>query len=95
VVLNGTKFHDKEPARVARVGLPGENDGEFDASYHGCRRARGGVVRLAGLGPARSSQFCLKTGSAQECAYDSFAQCEAAKRGGADSCVQNSPPQNH
>ena len=39
--------------------------------------------------------FCLKTGSAQECAYDSFAQCEAAKRGGADSCVQNSPPQNH
>ena len=39
--------------------------------------------------------FCLKTGSAQECAYDSFAQCEAAKRGNADSCVQNSPPQNH
>jgi hypothetical protein len=39
--------------------------------------------------------FCLKTGSAQECAYDSFAQCEAAKRGNADSCVQNSAPQNH
>ena len=39
--------------------------------------------------------FCLKTGSGQECAYDSFAQCEAAKRGGGDSCVQNSPPQNH
>ena len=39
--------------------------------------------------------FCLKTGSAQECAYDSFAQCEAAKRGNADSCVQNSPTQNH
>ncbi len=39
--------------------------------------------------------FCLKTGSAQECAYDSMAQCEAAKHGGADSCVPNSPPQNH
>jgi hypothetical protein len=39
--------------------------------------------------------FCLKTGSAQECAYDTFEQCEAAKRGGADSCVPNSPPQNH
>jgi hypothetical protein len=39
--------------------------------------------------------FCLKTGSAQECAYDSMAQCEAAKRGSADSCVKNSPTQNH
>src|SRR5580704_7419567 len=28
-----------------------------NASYHGCRRACGGVVRFAGLGPARSSQF--------------------------------------
>ena len=32
--------------------------------------------------------FCLKTGSAQECAYDSFAQCEAAKRGNADSACR-------
>jgi hypothetical protein len=40
-------------------------------------------------------KFCLKTGSAQECAYDSFAQCEAAKRGAGDSCVQNSAPQEH
>jgi hypothetical protein len=39
--------------------------------------------------------FCLKTGSAQECAYDSFQQCEAAKRGNADSCVPNSAPQEH
>jgi hypothetical protein len=39
--------------------------------------------------------FCLKTGSAQECAYNSFEQCQAAKRGNADFCVQNSPPQNH
>ena len=39
--------------------------------------------------------FCLKTGSGQECAYDSMAQCEKAKRGGADTCMANSPPQNH
>ena len=35
--------------------------------------------------------FCLKTGSAQECAYDSFAQCEAAKRGNADFCDAEQP----
>jgi len=39
--------------------------------------------------------FCLKTGSATECAYDSMAQCEAAKHGSADSCAPNSAPQNH
>jgi hypothetical protein len=39
--------------------------------------------------------FCLKTGSGQDCAYDSMEQCEAAKRGGADFCVQNGPPINH
>jgi hypothetical protein len=46
-------------------------------------------------GDYRHHTFCLKTGSGQECAYDSFAQCEAAKRGGADSCVANSAPQDH
>jgi hypothetical protein len=30
------------------------------------------------------------TGSGQECAYDSMAQREAAKRGSADTCVANS-----
>jgi hypothetical protein len=39
--------------------------------------------------------FCLKAGSGLECAYDTFAQCEAAKRGANDSCVPNSPTQNH
>jgi Protein of unknown function (DUF3551) len=39
--------------------------------------------------------FCLKAGSGLECAYDSFAQCEAAKRGANDSCMPNSPTQNH
>ena len=46
-------------------------------------------------GDYRHHNFCLRTGSGQECAYDSMAQCEAAKRGGADSCMPNSPPQNH
>jgi hypothetical protein len=39
--------------------------------------------------------FCMRAGSGLECAYDSMAQCEAAKRGANDSCVQNSPTQNH
>jgi len=40
-------------------------------------------------------RFCLKTGSNQDCAYDSMAQCQAAKRGNSDSCGPNSAPQNH
>jgi hypothetical protein len=39
--------------------------------------------------------FCLKSGSSQECAYDSMAQCVAAKHGDTDSCVPNSPSMNH
>jgi hypothetical protein len=39
--------------------------------------------------------FCLQKGSSMECAYDSMAQCEAAKSGGTGTCSQNSPPQNH
>jgi hypothetical protein len=39
--------------------------------------------------------FCLLTGSSRECAFDSFAQCEASKHGNTDSCVRNSPPENH
>jgi hypothetical protein len=39
--------------------------------------------------------FCLKTGAGQECAYDSMTQCEAAKRGNADFCMQNSAPIAH
>jgi hypothetical protein len=54
-----------------------------------------GSSAFAQKGDYRHHAFCLKTGSAQECAYDSFAQCEAAKRGSADSCMQNSPPQDH
>jgi len=40
-------------------------------------------------------KFCLKTGTGQDCAYDTMAQCEAAKRGNNDICQPNSPPQNH
>jgi hypothetical protein len=39
--------------------------------------------------------FCMKTGSGLECAYDSFAQCQAAVKGANDSCAPNSPTQNH
>jgi hypothetical protein len=39
--------------------------------------------------------FCLKTGSAQECAFDSMAQCQAAKHANTDTCVPNSSPMNH
>jgi len=39
--------------------------------------------------------FCLQKGSATECAYDSMAQCEAAKSANSDTCSQNSAPQNH
>jgi hypothetical protein len=46
-------------------------------------------------GDYRHHTFCLRTGSATECAYDSFQQCQAAERGPADSCMKNSPPQNH
>jgi len=39
--------------------------------------------------------FCLKTGSASECAYETMAQCEAAKRGSGDFCEPNSAPMDH
>jgi len=39
--------------------------------------------------------FCLLTGPNKECAYDSMAQCEAAKHGNTDQCMRNSAPMNH
>jgi hypothetical protein len=39
--------------------------------------------------------FCLKTGSGTECAYDSMAQCQAARHNETESCVPNSAPINH
>jgi hypothetical protein len=39
--------------------------------------------------------FCMKTGGGQECAYDTFAQCQAAVKGANDTCVPNSAPQEH
>jgi hypothetical protein len=40
-------------------------------------------------------KFCLKSGSTQDCAFDTMAQCEASKHGNKDFCVQNSAPVNH
>jgi hypothetical protein len=58
------------------------------------------AVSLAGSsafaqGDYRHHNFCLKTGSGLECAYDSMAQCMASKRGNGDSCAPNSAPQDH
>ena len=39
--------------------------------------------------------FCLLTGPARECAYETFEQCLAAKRGNADFCEPNDEPLNH
>jgi hypothetical protein len=39
--------------------------------------------------------YCLLTGPARECAYETFAQCQAAKRGNADFCEPNDEPLNH
>ncbi|HUC51880.1 MAG TPA: hypothetical protein VMA30_21035 [Xanthobacteraceae bacterium] len=39
--------------------------------------------------------FCLLTGPARECAYETMAQCLAAKRGNADFCEPNDAPLNH
>jgi hypothetical protein len=38
--------------------------------------------------------YCLMTGSAEECAYNSIAQCLASKNGNADFCEPNNsyPP---
>lgn len=46
-------------------------------------------------GDYRHHAFCLLTGPARECAYDTLQQCQAAERGSADSCMPNSPPQHH
>ena len=63
------------------------------------------LVALLGASVAGSSAFaqgeythhkyCLHRGSAQECAYDSLAQCKASKNSPTDRCVRNSAPMNH
>jgi hypothetical protein len=40
-------------------------------------------------------KYCLRTGGGLECAYDTIAQCRAAKTGQAQSCMRNSPTINH
>jgi hypothetical protein len=39
--------------------------------------------------------FCLLKGGGTECAFDTMAQCEAAKTDNTQTCQPNSAPQNH
>jgi len=39
--------------------------------------------------------FCLKAASGTQCAYDSMAQCNAARQGTSGTCMPNSEPMNH
>jgi hypothetical protein len=64
--------------------------------------ALGGVLGSSfGAAPAFAQSgyvhhnFCLLTGPARECAYQTFEQCLAAKRGNADFCEPNGAPLNH
>jgi Protein of unknown function (DUF3551) len=57
---------------------------------------------LAALGSPAFAQgsymhhtFCLQKGGGLECAYDSMAQCEAAKSDNTQTCMPNTAPQNH
>jgi hypothetical protein len=40
-------------------------------------------------------KWCLQLGSAQECAYETLAQCKAGKHNPTDRCVRNTAPMNH
>jgi hypothetical protein len=40
-------------------------------------------------------KWCLRTGSGEECAFQTLAQCKAGKHSPADSCFRNSKPQDH
>jgi hypothetical protein len=57
---------------------------------------------LAALGSTAFAQgsythhaFCLQKGGGPECAFDTMAQCQAAKSDNTQTCVPNSAPQNH
>ena len=40
-------------------------------------------------------KWCLQKGSAQECGFDSLAQCNASKNDATNRCVHNTAPMNH
>ena len=50
---------------------------------------------FAQKGDYRHHAFCMRHGSSEECAYDSFAQCEASRNSPTNSCVPNSAPRDH
>ena len=64
--------------------------------------AAGTLLAASLAGPSAFAQgsymhhtFCLQKGSSTECAFDSMAQCEAAKSDNTQTCSPNSAPQNH
>jgi hypothetical protein len=71
--------------------MPADNDGE-----RMMRAIMMAILLAATLGGAsawaQSSSaypYCLMTDDAQDCTYNSFAQCLASKRGNADFCEPN------
>jgi len=50
---------------------------------------------FAQKGDYRHHAFCMRHGSSEECAFDSFEQCQASRNGANDSCVPNSAPRDH
>lgn len=40
-------------------------------------------------------KWCLLSGPDKECAFNTLAQCKAAKHGNTDRCTRNSAPINH
>ena len=60
-----------------------------------CGTAGGLVSSASAQSDYVHHNFCLLTGPARECAYQTFEQCLAAKRGNADFCEPNGTPLNH
>ncbi len=54
----------------------------------------GGFQRVCAI-RLRPPQFLPEDGIRSECAYETMAQCEAAKRGSGDFCEPNSAPMDH
>jgi hypothetical protein len=59
-----------------------------------------GVIGSTAFGSAAFAQhvhhrYCLTDRGHKECAYDTLAQCKAARTGNAGHCSRNSAPMNH
>ena len=85
------------------------NNGDFDSAsfilsailFAAAAAAFGAMGTTLGATPAVAQSgyvhhnFCLLTGPARECAYETMEQCLSAKRGNADFCEPNGAPLNH